>query len=180
MNEPTCKFGNVQFAAIDIENVRRLAAGDTLSYGMPTDRWGVGVDRVLRDSLQTLKNAGFADCYTHISGEFRFVASAKLLQQKEIHDARIFTFRELAEKMGRDVSPRAVKALCRRKRLAHLAFRKYPSTADVQEWAKRMKHADPDFTEQQPIEPGDRVEFSSPALTTWYVQQFLSLNHLKA
>lgn len=102
--------------------------------------------------------------------------------RKEIHDAGgLPTFQELAAKMGLDVSPRAVKARIRRSALTRAScHRKFPTPGDVCIQLRLQEETHPhSVTRNTPTEPGDTAGFSSPALTAWYVQQFLYLNFLK-
>lgn len=91
------------------------------------------------------------------------------------------TLQELAAKMGRDASPRTVKTWIRRFRPSRVAgYRKFPTREEVHLQLRLQEEAIPhSVTRNTPTEPGDVAGFSSPALTYWYVQRFLTLNKLK-
>lgn len=167
------RFGEVDFTSEEIGYVRHLATGFLV-----TRRRG---DYEERRILESLHSAGFAE-HSAPGRADQYKASAELLRQKEIHYARcIPSFQELAAKMGRDISPSAVKARIRRFALTRFAgYRKFPTRKEVHLQLRLQEEVCPHaLTRNTPTEPGDVAGFSSPALTYWYVQRFLTLNKLK-
>lgn len=167
------RFGEVDFTSEEIGYVRHLATGFLVTL-----RRGYYAERRI---LESLHSAGFAEHSAHGRAD-QYKASAELLRQKEIHYARcIPSFQELAAKMGRSVSPRTVKTWIRRFRPSRVAlYRKFPTADEVHLQLRLQEEVCPHaLTRNTPTYPGDVAGFSSPALTYWYVQRFLTLNKLK-
>ena len=170
------RFGESDFPAESIEYVRQLANGEVVTCGRSY------AESNRRRILEGLRSEGFAK-YSSPGRKDRYKASAELLRQRDIHDARrpLLSFQELADKMGRDVSPRTVKTWIRRFRPSRVAlYRQFPTVDEVHLQLPLQEEVCPHaLTRNTPTEPGDVAGFSSPALTYWYVQRFLTLNKLK-
>ena len=96
-------------------------------------------------------------------------------------DQRVtLSFEVLAQKMGKDISLPACRAVNRAYRRAS----RTPATLFTPEKTEVMHQAmveaqGPCFTVSPPAEPSDAFQFSSRGLTDWYVEQFVQLNSLK-
>ena len=174
------KFRGVEFLLDDLPVVRALARGQTFDLrngGYATDR--KSLERLARTGYATKDETVAEPDYRE--GRTTYRASDELLRLPE---TPIVSFDVMAQILGLSFDKPAQRRWRVKVRDKSKAPRTFPPLFEVQCQAraaeKRSAMFEDIFTEQYPVEEGDKYQFSSPGLTTWYVQQFCSLNNLKA
>lgn len=180
------KFRGVEFFLRDLPVVRALARGITFTLrngGFATEEC---LERIARAGFATKVETAQKDAngYKRIT---TYRANDDLLT---LDKTPVISFDTMAANMGRSLDKPAQRKWRVKVRDKSKAPRTFPSLFEVQYQAraakKRSAMFEDVFTKQYPVEStddvinyGDEYQFSSPGLTTWYVQQFCSLNNLK-
>lgn len=175
MAEKEFKYGGLMFSRDEIGVVRQLGRGKELRC----DHWWHHADRTV---MLLLKSKGL--CTVESNGKewklevLTYRATPLMLGLAEKQRASTKTFDQLAQQMGLDISPAAIKGRMRKKRLAPLSCTRYPAIRDL-EHQRLIEQQGPFYTEAPAVEPGEVPLFSSRGLTDWYVGEFCKLNLLR-